>query len=139
APVLAEAAMRHADAHGRLPALVFVDADQPGDAFDHGAVETRRDDLLHALVVLHVTLKDRIEDLIGRQAVLVDLPGPQLRAGRTRDDPIGNRADAGAVRVVHVAPAREPEDRRLQDVLDHGEAARHVAVQRAIAGGHLAL
>ena len=45
----------------------------------------------------------------------------------------------GAVGIVDVAPARQPEDRGLEQVLDHGEAAGHVAVQRAVAGGHLAL
>ena len=46
---------------------------------------------------------------------------------------------AGAVRVVDVAPARQPEDQCLEHVLDHRKAAGHVAVQRAVAGGHLAL
>ena len=49
----------------------------------------------------------------------------------------GRRA-AGAARVV-VDPAGEGVDLRLEDVGDDGEAAAHVAVERAIADGDLAL
>src|SRR5687768_11776212 len=114
APILAKAAMGDPNPHGSLPALVFVDTDQPGHPLYHGAVKARRDDLLHALVVLHVALQDRIQHFVGRQAVLVDLAGPQFRAGRARDDALGNGADPGAIRVVDVAPACKPEDRGLE-------------------------
>ncbi len=53
-----------------------------------------RNDLLRRAIPLHISLQNRIEDLIRRQRVRIALPRPQLRRGR-----LGNR-----VRRDHLAP-----------------------------------
>src|SRR5947208_2868589 len=91
-PILAEAARRDADADGRLPALVLVDLDQPHHLRDMFGGQPAGDDLGRAQVFLDVRFENRIEHIVGRQAVLVGLLEPQLRRGRSRDDALGNHA-----------------------------------------------
>ena len=83
--------------------------------------------------MFHVAFHDAVQHIIGRQAVLVGLVGTQLGRGRPGDDALGNDL------AVAVAPDGQAVDQGLGHVLDDGEAAGHVAVQRAIAGGHLGL
>jgi hypothetical protein len=82
---------------------------------------------------LDVALEDGVEHVVGRQAVLVGLVGAQLGA-RGLSIGLGNRGMISARRAVD--PAGERVDLRLEDVGDHGEAAAHVAVERAVADGH---
>src|SRR6218665_330024 len=70
-PVLAEAAARDANSHRGLATLVFVELDEPGHALHIGAGKAAGDDGFDGLVVFHVARHDRVEHLIGRQAVLV--------------------------------------------------------------------
>ncbi|MNV86462.1 hypothetical protein D3C71_1805000 [compost metagenome] len=65
--------------------------------------------------------------------------GAQFGARRARDDALRNRIGAGAIWIVGIAPAREVKHSRLRHILDHRKTASHVAIQRAIAGGHFAL
>ena len=131
--------MSYPDADWRLPPFVLVDFDQPRHALNHRTVKPSGDDAFNALVVFHVALKNCVQHVVRRQAVLVGLVSLQLRARRPSDDALRNRRGTRAVRVVRVAPVRQPEDRGFGQVLDHGKAACHVAIQRAIAGGHFAL
>src|SRR5690349_7029249 len=78
APVAPEGAVSDADADRRLAPLVLVDPDEPGHTFHVGTVETGGNDLLGALVLFHVAGEDRVEHVVGWQAVLVLLIGPQL-------------------------------------------------------------
>ena len=131
--------MRHPDAHGGLAALVLVDAQQARHFVHVGLGKAVGHDVCRVLVVLHVALDDGIQHLVLGQAVLVLLVGAQLGTGRTGDDALGDGVAAGAIRVVGIAPPRQPEHHGLDHILDDGKAARHVAVQRAVAGGHFAL
>ena len=131
--------MANPDADRRLAALVFVELDQTRDAFNHSRIKAGRHQGLDTFVVLHVALQDRVQHLIRGQAVLVGLVGAQLRAGRTRDDALRDRVLASAVGVVLVAPARQLEDCGLEQVLDDRKSAGHVAIERAVTGGHLTL
>ena len=103
------------------------------------------DDLLDGVVLLDVGLQDRVEDVVGRQGVGVLLARPQLRRRRLGERRLrDHRAQDRRVHRVGqagrgVAPAGELVDQRLGDVLDHGEAAGHVAVERRVADRVLAL
>ena len=81
------------------------------------------DDLGRRPVVLHVGLEDRVQHVVGRQALVVTLVGPQLGRRRLGEHRLGDDLPAG--RVVDV-PA-QPVDRGLVDVLDDGEASGRVA------------
>ena len=56
-----------------LPALVLGQVDEPGHPADHGLVEAGADELACGEVVLDVGLENRVEHLVGRQAVDVAL------------------------------------------------------------------
>src|SRR6187551_2452891 len=75
APVAAEAARRDADAHRRLPSLVFAYLDELDDPTHVLRLEPQRDDLGGALVLLDVGFEDAVERVVRRQRVLVHLIG----------------------------------------------------------------
>ena len=131
--------MRHTNAHRGLTALVFVELDQTRDFFHISALEPIGNQCLNAFVVFHIALNDGIQHLISRQAVLVFLVRAQLGARGTGDDAFGYGLAAGAIRVVEVAPAGQIKHPRFDHIFDHRKAARHIAIQGAITGGHLAL
>ena len=114
-------------------ALVLIDADEAHDLLHRLGRIAGGDDLAGRFVVFHVAFHDAVQHIIGRQAVLVGLVGTQLGRGRPGDDALGNDL------AIAVAPDGQAVDQGLGHVLDDGEAAGHVAVQRAIAGGHLGL
>ena len=59
------------------------------------ARRSRRDDLVGRLMLFDVALQDRVEDVVGRQRVLIRLVGPQLRRRRLRQGRFGDhRASA---------------------------------------------
>src|SRR5207248_11013986 len=73
---------------------------------------------------------------------------PELCRGRAVEVRVRYRAPGGGVTVGcttggiaggRVAPAAEPVHHRLGDVLDDGEPAREVAVERGVADRHLRL
>ena len=100
----------------------------------HGReVEARARDLLGRQVALHVALDHDVEHLVGRQRVLVRLVGRELRRRRAVDHALRDHE------ALAVAPVGNAIDQRLHDVLDDREPAGHVAVERGVARGHLAL
>src|SRR6266540_3649893 len=113
--------------------LVLGAVDHPHDPLDDGGVEALGDDLLRAGVVLDVAVQDRVEDLVGRQRVGVELAGPQLGGGRL----VQHRLRDHHAQLV--APARQPVDEGLRHVADDREAARHVPVQGGVANRQLRL
>src|SRR4051794_38695455 len=82
AAVAAEGAWRDLDAWRGLPPLVLRAVDHLHDAVDDLGVGALGDYLVAAAIVLDVGLEDRVEHVIGRQGILVELVGPQLRRGR---------------------------------------------------------
>ena len=79
------------DARSGLPTLVLVAGDQAHNLAYGVGIEALGDDLLHRVALLHPRFDDPVEDLIGRQRVLIFLVGTQLgrrRFGesRLRDD-----------------------------------------------------
>ena len=96
-------------------------------------VETLPDDLLRRLALLHMQLQNLVEQLVGREAVLVGLIGPQLGRGRLGENSFGN------VGLPQVPPARDPVHHHLRQIRNHRQAAVHVAIQRAVAHRHLGL
>jgi hypothetical protein len=118
-----------------VSALVLGEVDQAEHAGDHGAVEAGGGDFIEALVLLDTALEDRVQQRVLGQRVAVLLVLAQLGGGRTVDG--GLRNDLAPGRAV--APAAEVEHEGLGHVLDHREAAGHVAVQGAVADRGLAL
>ena len=131
--------MGHTNSHWRLTPLVLVDLDQTRNLLDIGAGEARCNDVLDALIVLHVARQNRIQHRVLRQAVLIGLIRSQLGAGGARDDALGDRRAAVGIGIIGIAPACQRKHRRLGQVLDHRKTTCHVAIQRAIAGRHLRL
>ena len=87
-----------------LAALVLGPVDQPDDLLDVSSgrpCATRLD----ALVALDVGLEDPVEHLVGRQGVLVELVGPQLRRGRRAPAP---RRGPARARPARCASATSP-------------------------------
>ena len=103
------------------------------DASDQLGLEAGGGDLLGALAVLDVAPQDRVQHVVRRQRIAVELIGPQLCRrrlvdGRLRDD-----------RAVVVDAAGKRVHLRLPQVADRRQRAGHVAVQGGVAGGQLAL
>ena len=73
--VLAQGARRDADAWRRLAALVFGLVDHANDALHERAVVAHRHDPVHLPVLLDVGAQDRVEHLVGRESVGIELPG----------------------------------------------------------------
>src|SRR5207302_9628208 len=90
-------------------------------------------DLISREVLFVEQLQDRVEYLVRQLRVGVLLTWPMLRGRRALDHPLRNHAAEG------VPVAREAVHQELAAVLDGREAAGHVAVERRIAHGHLAL
>ena len=90
-------------------------------------------DVVGAAVLFHVRFEHRVEGVVGGQAVGVELVLPQLGRRRLLEDAGRNHFAAA------VAPPREAVHPALQHVLQHREAARHVAVEGGVAHAHLAL
>src|SRR5207253_11405767 len=134
-PVFAEGAGRDLDADGPLPPLVLVAVDHGDHPLDRLRVEAARHDVGHALVPLDVAFQDGVQLGVWRQGVLVRLVRAQLGRGRPREDRLRDQL-APRPRVGVLA---QLVDERLRAVLDDREAPRHVAVERGVSDGDLAL
>src|SRR5579883_232921 len=121
------------DTRRSLAALVLAEVYEACDALHGGRIEAHGNKLVDAAILLNVGTQDGIEHLIRRQAVGVLLVGAQLSGGwlvndRLWDDRFG--ADRVAIDAEFI-------DNGLEDILDHCEAASHVAIERTVAHGHL--
>ena len=116
-----------------MPAFVFAAVNQPDGFADGGFAESGGEHFGDAHIFFDIGFENRVEHIIRRERVAVFLVGPQfggrraLNGGRRNDD------------ALLVAPAAEIEYQRFRNVFDDGEAAGHIAVERAVAGGELAL
>ena len=117
-----------------LAALVLGQVDQAHHPGHQLLVEARFDQLAGGQVALHVGLEDRVEHLVGRQALVVALVGAQL--GRRR---LGQHRLGDDRRRRELRHAAQPVDQGLGHVLDHREAAGRVAVEGRVAHRRLAL
>ena len=86
-------------------------------------------------VLLDVALEDLVEHLVWRQRVVVALLVAQLGRGR----PLEHRRRHQLAALLLVPPPDQLVHLALVDVLQHGEAAGHVAVERGVADRHLGL
>src|SRR5919202_999812 len=134
-PVAAERLLPQADAGRRLSALVLGAVDQRDGALDDVGIEAVSAQLLRRPVFLDVGGKHFVERGVGRQGVLVELVLAQLGARGAIDDAVRDQL----LLRVFVQVLREPEDVRLENVLQQREAAGHVAVQGRVADGELGL
>ena len=101
----------------------------------HLGVEAGGDDLVGAQFFLDVPVEDRLQHVVGRQRVLVGLVGAQL--GRRRlGDGVAGMISRPALLVDVLG---QLVDRGLGHVADDRQPAAHVAVERAVADGQLAL
>ena len=85
-PIFAKAPVGDTNTNRRLASFVFVDAYQSSDFLHVGQGKTCINNILSALVLLHVPRQNGVKHLIRRQTVLVGLFGPQLSAGWAGDD-----------------------------------------------------
>ena len=106
---------------------------------DHGRIEALRDEVGCRAVALHVAPQHRIELLVGRKRLVVALIRTQLGRGRLVEHAVGDGSRQALEHRLRVAIAAQVVDQCLGHVLDHGEPARRVPVERGVAGGHLAL
>ena len=93
-----------------------------------------RDDVLGRLHLLDVELEDRVEDVVLGEVVRVALVVAKFGAGRPLDGVRGDELAAGVDDLL-----RDAVDERLGHVGQHVEPARHVAVERRVSRGELAL
>ena len=135
ASILAEGLGGDPDTGRGLTALVLGVVDEGGDADHELGVVSRAHDIGDRTVVEHERLEQWVEDVVGGQALVVALIGPQLRGRGLGEHRLGDELLPGS----GIAVAAQPVDEGLGNVLDHGEAARRVAVQRGVPGGELAL
>jgi len=84
-------------------------------------------------------MKDRVQSLVGGQAVLVGLVRAQFRGGGLGEYPLRNRRGRAAGGRMGVAPSADLIDLYFVEVLDHVVAAAHVAIERGVSHRHLRL
>ncbi len=80
-------------------------------------------------MLLYVPLQNVIQDLIGRQAVLVDLAQAKLRRGRL----IQYRGGDNLFSLGSIEPSGQPVDHGLGNIGDDCEAAGHIPIDGAVA------
>jgi hypothetical protein len=68
-----------------LSPLIFVEVHLVDYLFDHLSPEPLLEDHLQALIFLYVGLKDRVQEIVGRQRIRVFLVGPKFRRRRLLD------------------------------------------------------
>src|SRR5947209_2130001 len=109
APVPAESTGGNLHTGRSLAAFVFAGIYQAHDTLHRFAIKTHGYDLFEAAVFFSVGAQDRIEHLVGRQAIGVFLAGAEFGGGRLFDD--GWRYDRSVSQ--RVAIAGEFVDQRL--------------------------
>lgn len=112
---------------------MFAEVDQPRDACDGVGLKAVSDEVFGRLFELDVGFNEEVEDLVGRERVLVGLVLAELGAGGLFDGVDGDE-DAVAVEV-----SRELPDASLGEVCDGRERAAHVAVEGTVTDRELRL
>src|SRR6266851_5400271 len=113
-----------------LLALVFVLIHVQRDVAHQLQIEAVMiGNLLGAAQVLDVGLQNSVQDIVGRQAVLVLLVGTQLRRRSLVDGRPGNQFP------LAVNPVRQCVHHQFWHIGNDGKASRHVSVQCAVADG----
>src|SRR5690242_19679942 len=74
----AESLARDFQSRGGLAAFVFVEVDEADDAFDGRFFETGGDYFAGGFALHDICVKDGVQNIVGREAVLVRLVGAQL-------------------------------------------------------------
>ena len=129
------------EARGSLLALQFGADDKAHDARDNSRFVPCSDDLSAGLMLADDAVQNVVENLVGRQGVLVNLAGLKLCARGLGDDIGGDdfiTADRQAkdIAVLLIEPLAEAEDFGFGQVGDGSESAVHIAVEGAVAHGH---
>ena len=101
APVAAEIAAADLHPRRRLAALIFGNIQQMLHPLDRGGIIAPRHRILEAAFPLHQAFQDAVQNIIGRQGILVGLVGAQFGGGRLGDDAFRDRRGPAA-------PARRP-------------------------------
>lgn len=112
---------------------MFAEVDESCDARDDIGIKTVSDEVIGGLFQLDVGFDEEVENLVGRERVLVGLVLAELGAGGLLDGVDGDD-DAVAVEV-----ARELPDAPFGEVCDGCERAAHVAVEGAVSDSELRL
>src|SRR2546428_11900957 len=73
----------------RLATFVLATVHERDDLLDRAAIEAGSDQVGEALVLFHVSPNDGIEDLVGRQGILVRLVRTKLGRWRPGEDALG--------------------------------------------------
>ena len=108
----------------RLAALVLRLVDHADHAAHHVLRHPSPDQLLWALVLLHVRLQDRVEQVVGREGVGVLLTRLQLGRRRSFDDP-------GGIRACHGCCGSAPVGRRASWARPSAGRTRRPCLHRA--------
>ncbi len=90
APVFSQRAVRDLDPGRRLPALVFRAVEHLPDPAHRRLVVAARHDPVEGKLFLDVGGQDVVEDLVGRQRVLIGLVRPELGAVVPVSAPVPN-------------------------------------------------
>src|SRR5690606_13048045 len=101
-----------------LPTLPFGSVDEAQHGVDNGRVVSAGEELLAALRMLDVRIKDLVEEIVGRQGILVSLSGPQFRARDLVDRVDGNRGCLATTFGLRVSPAGQIPHPGLVEVLE---------------------
>ncbi len=137
--VAAERLRGHLGSRGVLPPLVLGEVHQADDPLHGVGVVACHDQFGSALVPFDVVIEYRVQCGVVGQPIGVELTGGELGRRRLDDDLFGDGRGLAPAERLRVAPPGEFPDQGLGHVLDRGEAARAVAVERGEPGGKLAL
>src|SRR5262245_29644028 len=107
-PVTAEGLERDLWTRWILPPLVLRYVHHADHLVDQVRVEACSHDVRASAVLLDIIVEDVVEQLIGRQRVRVELPGPQLSGGRLGDRVLGDRRGLAAFLGRLIPPPGEP-------------------------------
>src|SRR5689334_10659556 len=86
ASVAAEGARRDLDARRKLAAFVFAEVDQPKDFFCGGLIHAGLAEFAEPAVFFHIERYDAVQQIVGRERVLVRLVRAKFGRRRTIED-----------------------------------------------------
>ena len=95
AAVAAEVAAGDFDARGRLAAFVFAAVDKGRREVNGAGGHSAGDHFAAAAVVLDIGFEDGVENVVGREGILVFLVGAEFGGGGADDDCVGDDFASG--------------------------------------------